>query len=174
MWLSVILPAGGRASIKTLYWTDEYGNSSSGELQFDVLADAGDVDEAISISQRNAVSLASVCSYLANGPVGEPRLVLVDEVGPDDERREYHYLHSRHPRASLDDSGRHHGDQRPAGRHAFPRRQYPSTSRACHTLARPSIRSSRIALEWIAMKGVSAGSVETRPGSRLRAGFMSG
>jgi hypothetical protein len=90
--MSVILPTGERASVRTLYWSDEHGTPHPGELQFDFLVSAVDVNDAIAIARPKAISLASICSYLANGPVGEPRLVLIHEVGSDDSTREYHFF----------------------------------------------------------------------------------
>jgi hypothetical protein len=92
VWISVVLPTAERASVRTVYWSDEHGTPHPGELQFDLLISADDVNEAIANARPSAVSLASMCSYLANGPVGEPRLVLIHEVGSDDTTREYHFF----------------------------------------------------------------------------------
>src|ERR1700681_1410307 len=91
-WISGGLPTGERASVRTVYWSDEHGTPHPGELQFDLLISAVDVNEAIAKARPSAFSLASMCSYLANGPVGEPRLVLIHEVGSDDTTREYHFF----------------------------------------------------------------------------------
>jgi hypothetical protein len=63
-----------------------------GELQFDILASASNSNDAAIRTRQDAVSLAGVLSYLANGPVGVPRLVLLHEVGHDDDTREYHFF----------------------------------------------------------------------------------
>jgi hypothetical protein len=90
--MSMILPAGDRASVRTQYWSDEHGTPHPGELQFDLLVSAADVNEAIAMARPKAISLASICSYLANGPVGDPRLVLIHEVESDAATREYHFF----------------------------------------------------------------------------------
>jgi hypothetical protein len=61
-------------------------------MQLSVLSGGNDVNEAAQAARSEAKFMASLLSYLANGPVSEPRLVLIHEVADDDAPREYHYF----------------------------------------------------------------------------------
>jgi hypothetical protein len=61
-------------------------------MQLTILAAGNDAPEAAQRARGDALFMASLLSYLANGPVSEPRLVLIHEVADDSAPREYHYF----------------------------------------------------------------------------------
>ena len=92
VWLGVSLPSGGRASLRTRYWPDEHSTTHPGDLEIEFVTSADRADDAAARVHPDARFLASVFSYLGNGPVGDPFPAIIHEITEDEKAREYHCL----------------------------------------------------------------------------------
>jgi hypothetical protein len=82
--------AGIRASVRTLYRTDERGTAFPGDLEITAVVAAPDSNAAAAMAFEQAHLLTAVFGLIGAAPVYLPRFHLVHEVGPDQSEREFH------------------------------------------------------------------------------------